>query len=789
MRGLDMTTPHDLLKKGRTPYAKNFRIYSEDDNDRRVAVSSRKGHGEYFPPFDESADVSDTSTTGAADKDVGVVLNWRAMPFTPNANGRLTKLELDVKKNTGQGPITVSIHSDSSGAVGSMLAESTILPSNVDTSYSYAPAVYIEAPLLTSGVQYWYVVHVQDDGTDGYQFSSNTSSALSLVSNAGISGMTATTYSLNFKTYLSPDYKDKGGVRFAQPSGVNRTLVAYETSMYMIDDVTQTATALIDSLNTLATNYRFSFGDGKVFWVNGYDNLMAWDGTLPSDNTNVITNGDFETNATGWSSTGAATGGAVARVTSDFHAGVASLAVTASGAGTRQTTTTLSTAARSGSIQRLDFWIKTTAAQVITYGLAGFTQATVVATGSWQHITKDVKVTASAATFFVGTNTANFNIDEVKVRSTGVEQIIDTELPILSMFTFHKDRAFGISASDPNKLVWSEAPGNPTDAADAYHQWYYAWLSTSFIYVPVPKAADAVTGIQSFQDVLKIFLYTNKYDLYGSDPGSFILRQSTGSKGAVAQNAILADENFIYFAAQDGFYRHNGSSDEIISDFTAQGGGSIQPEFDGISFPENITIAKWKRQIRFYYGANASPVNTDCVLWHTVFEEWQHDTEVYVNRAIFFADGDDDRRLVEFSSYVPAIYNAEQDYNSLGKAIDFEYRMKYDSMGGPAQKKRILKYFPLIQGVDRAFVITANMDKDFSNNPVENQIILTQNGAVWGQFDWGDGTLWGNDTSFKPTKLRYPGYAYYWQLRIARKGANNPVKFFGVQYNYKPKRL
>lgn len=643
MRGLDMTSPYDLIEKGRTPYAKNFRLYAEDEDSRRIAVSSRKGQGEYIPPFSETLNVANTSTTGAENQLIGVVLNNRSMPFTPSSTGRLTKLELNIRKNTGLGPITVSIHEDNAGLVGRQLAETTILGSEIGVSYAYVAATFIEAPLLTNGTQYHMFIHIQDDGQDGYQISSNTSSSLSKASNAGIPGLTATGYSLNYKTYLSPNYKDKGACRFAKPFGINKTLVAYETSMYVVDDVTKVYTAIATGLNANATNYYFTFGDGKVFWVNGYDDLRAWDGTT-------------------------------------------------------------------------------------------------------------------------------------------VEVITDPELPILKYVTMHKDRLWGVSAADPNKLVFSENPGNPSDAVDALHQWYYAWLSVSSVYVPAPKSSDAITGIVSFQDVLKVFTYTNKYDIYGTDRSLLTLRQSTGSKGAVSQNSIIADESFVYFAAQDGFYKHNGSSDELISD-------KVQSEFDGIAFPENITAAKWKRQIRFYYGASSSPYNTDCLLWHTTFEEWQHDTEVYVNRGVFFADGDDDRRLAEFSSLTPVIYNAEQDYNAMGKAIDFAYYMKYDSMKGPAQKKRILKYFPLIQGVDRSFVIDVDMDKDFANSPVHNQVILTSFGAVWGAFNWGDGTLWGGSSTFQPVKLRYPGYAYYWQMRISRKGANNPVFFFGVQYSYKPKRL
>jgi hypothetical protein len=778
-RGLDLTSPYDLIEKGRTPYAKNFRLYAEDSDSRRIGVSTRKGQGEYISPIGETINVVNTSTTGAANQAIGVVLNNRAMPFTPSSTGRLTDLELNIRKGTGVGPVTVSIHEDTSGAPGRMLAESTILGSAIGTSYAYVPAYFIEAPLVTNGTQYWFFVHTQDDGADGYEVSSNTASTLSLISNAGIPGLAATTYSLNFKTYLSPDYKDKGATRFAQPFGINRTIVAYNTSVYLIDDVAGTATSIKEGLNALATNYRFSFGDGKVFWVNGYDDLMAWNGTTISTNPDVMTNGTFEVNTTGWAATGGGTGNAITRNTGEFHTGVASMKIAAS-SGTRSAQYAMVLA--KGVEYKISYWAKGASGTTrVTFPVATQTSTNVTMTGAWTLVEATI-APQTADTAFRIQSTADIYIDDVTVHATGIEIITDAELPILSLFTFHKDRAWGVSAADPNKIVFSENPGNPSDAPSANQQWYYAWLSVSFVYVPAPKATDAITGIVSFQDVLKIFTYTNKYDLYGSDRASLALRQSTGSKGAVAQESILADETFIYFAAQDGFYRHNGSSDELISDL-------VQSEFDGIAFPGNITVAKWKRQIRFYYGANASPTNTDCLLYHTVFEEWQHDTDVHVNRAVYFADGDDDRRLVEFSSLVPAIYNAEQGYNAMGKAIDFAYWLKYDSFGGPAQKKRILKYFPLFQGVDRSFVINVDMDKDFSNSPLLNRVILASLGAVWGEFEWGDGTLWGGSSTFQPAKLRYPGYAYYWQLRISRKGADNPVFFFGVQYNYKPKRL
>ena len=779
-RGLDTTSPYDLIEKGRTPFAKNFRLYADNEDGRQIAVSSRKGPGDYVAPIDETANVSNTSTTGQSAASVGVIMNWRAMPFTPSATGRLTKLEFNVRKGTGRGPVIVEIYSDDTNKPGNKIADSSIASADILDAYSYVPATFIEAPLLTSYVKYWFVLKVQDDGADGYQFASNTTSTLSLLSSAGLGGLMPTSYSLNFKSYLSSSQKDKGMFRFTPQDGVNKTLAVYGTTMYAVNDANGTVSPIISNLSPLASVYNFTSGDGKVFWVNGIDPLTAWNGTTAASNTEKITNGTFEVNTTGWASAGGS-GNTISRTTGDFHSGVASLSVAAT-SGVRSATQTMNyTQFKEVTVS---FWVKATAGNSIYAYMTGPNEnigTPVTTTGAWQLVTYNYTPAIAGTVLTIGSSTANFVLDDVSVKETGIEKITNANLPILFTIKMHKDRLAGVSANDRNKLVFSENPGNPSNAV-ATAQWYYAWLSVSFIYVPAPRFGQPIVGIEPFQDVLKIFTTNKKYDLYGSDRGSYTLREAIGSEGAVSQQGIMSDENSIYFISRNGLFLHNGSGDKLISE-------KIQSEFRRMTNKENATIAKWNRQIRFYYSVGGASFNSETLLFHTDYEEWQHDTEVFVNRAVAFTDNNDDGRLIESSSFVGSIYNAEQNYHSLGKAIDFAYWTKYDSLNGPAQKKRLLKYFPLIQSIGQEFIVNVDMDKDQSDSPVHNEILLEGGAAQWGNFEWGDGTLWGGSSGFKPRKLRFPGFAYYWQMRLSRRGINNPVFFFGVQYSYKAKRL
>lgn len=779
-RGLDITSPYDAIKGNRATFGHDFRIYAEESDSRNVSVSSRKGSGPYIPALSSAVDQQNTTTTGAADKPVGLLTEWKAMKFTAGVTGPLVKVGLNLKKTTSSaGPIVIKIYTNSSGKPGTLIAESGILNSAITTSYAYVNAHFIEAPTVTSGQVYWIVAYIQDDGASTYSWSSNTTTTLALTSNSTGTSWSSTIYSLNFKTYVCSTALIKGGVRFAPTTSVNKTVIPIGTTLYSADDVTGALTAILTGQSSSATQYYFAYADNKLFWVNGFNDLTTWDGSSITSNSNLATNGTFEANVTGW------TGGTGTTVTRDtgagnFRTGVAGMKLV--GSGGNHAVATFPMTYEKGKQYTLTMYVKGTASQTVTPRAQGVLGPAVTLTGGWDLLTYTfIATSGGAATYGVesGTNNATIYVDDVDLRWTGIQTITHSQLPILSNLLFHKNLLIGQSAADPNKLIWSEAPGND-DGAGAF--WYNAYLSTSFIYVPTSKASDPITALASFQDNLYIFSRSGKWTLYGSDPGSFTLRQATGKKGCVGQNALFVDENNMYFAAPDGLYRFNGSKDDIISTL-------VQSEFASIANINNICTTKWKRQIRFYYSASGSPVNNSCLLWHTVFEEMTKDTDTFVSYAIPFTDGDDADQLVELSSVAPRATYAEVDYNNHGKAIDFIYYCKNDSMGIPAMRKRLTRFFPLLEGDGGNYPVQVGVDKDMEDETRYVNYSLKQGAALIGQFAVGDGTLIEKNIQFKPTRFRISGYAYYWQVRVKRRAINNRVRFIGYVLAIRTKRL
>jgi len=807
MLGLDMVSPTDLMKSGRTPYAKNFRLYAQQSDDRQVAVSNRKGSGFYLHPLAETKTVSQESTAGAGTQTIGITLNNVLEKFTAADSNRVTKLEIKLANpGTGRGAIIVEIWSDSGGAPYRKLATSSYENGDIDDTAGYITARFIQAPLLESGEDYWIVLRVQDDGRDGYTVSTTTNTELAYVSNTGVTSPVAQTFSINYKLYTTAESTIRGVYRWSRDDGDNLTIVVIGTTMYYVDESTHSLVSIKTGLSASADYYSFTDADDKLFWANGYDELSTWDGTVEADNANKVTNGEFETNITGWAKVASLTATTVTRTTGQFHAGVASMDIASTVAMAGYTIVNLV----KNHTYHINYWVKTAVANnvqlkgtnedlsdALTFLTGDETQigSTVAATTSWQEV--DIMYTATEdmeSIFFYSSATAdNIYIDEISIVDTGFGYITDEELEILSQIVYHKDRMFGVSAANKNKFLWSEAPGNPTATTDpdsgaqtattASSQWYNEWKSTSFQYAPRPYTGSPITSIQSFQDSLFVYTQDGKYVFSGYDTGSYTLRESTGFGGAVSKKSVAITKNYMYFVGKDGFYQFDGTNDKKISE-------PVEPLFRSLTNRGNVTVSVWRNQVRFYIQENGSSQNNACLIYHEGLEELQYDTDTWVEQSIPYGDDDDDDQLIEVSSLVPTMYIAETQYNHLGMPIDFEYRFNYTALKSPAQKKRIKKFFPLIQGVDSSFPLIVALDRDFQNSPRTKIVNLTVEGGVLGdEHDFGDGLLFGGQTSFKMHRLRFSGYGNYWQIRVSRKAVNNRVALVGAQFSYKTKRI
>jgi hypothetical protein len=274
-----------------------------------------------------------------------------------------------------------------------------------------------------------------------------------------------------------------------------------------------------------------------------------------------------------------------------------------------------------------------------------------------------------------------------------------------------------------------------------------------------------------------IFTHETKHILYGSDIGSFTRKEAIGTKGAVTQEAIVADRNYIYFMADDKhIYRFNGVEDEILSEV-------VEPELQTITDVTKVRLHLYRNQLRVYYAKGTDTQPTNMLLLElskkdsNKYLQWFADTGRAVLGSLEWTQ--DNNQLIEFSSKVGAMYLGETTDSDLGKAIDMKYWTKYKLYGSGMAKDRIKRFRLFVRPSDAPYVLRVGKDIDFNNDPTMVNYTVDGGGTKWGNFVWGDGSLWGNSSEFIDNKVAMSGRGKFTQYRFECAEVESPVELYG----------
>jgi hypothetical protein len=339
-------------------------------------------------------------------------------------------------------------------------------------------------------------------------------------------------------------------------------------------------------------------------------------------------------------------------------------------------------------------------------------------------------------------------------------------IPVSKFITFHKNRLWVVDKDNPTKLVFSDLGS------------YNKFTSTNIIYAPSPKSGDPITGLVVFQDNLIIFTRKTKYVLFGDDPGNFVLRQSSGKKGSVNQSTIATSPNHVYFLSDDGVYRYNGSSDELMSD-------PIQTEVNNMSDKTKASAVYHANYYRLYYPAGIAVTNNACILWDDINKIWLRDSNTFIDKSFV----NESEELYEGSSQVGAIYYSEQKYSDLGKPLEFKYWTKY--FGDGIHKIFLRRVLPSIRLQTQPYNLSVNIDMDQKGNvPLQYTISAQAAGSTWGGgAAWTDNvTVWGSSSVSTPTILQ-GSEAFWHQIRYEQTGVDTPVEILSYLLQFRSRRV
>lgn len=277
LKGVNMVAPDQVMPQGETPYAINARGYARNDGETRVAIRTRQGSKYLSDPVGET---QDDANSGTVTGDLAFTTDvWVAVPFTGTSDGRLTKFAPYIKKATGSGGhVIMEFYSDNSGFPGSLIGETSILSSDISTTYADVPAYLMDAPTIEDGTQYWVVFRVQRLGTGTYYLAKTAGSGVLLTNDSGGTWTDQSTI-VRFKSYVSTAGPILGYTRRYPSTKVNRTMFAMGTSLYAVPDNPAEPVELVSDLYAQALAVRFAHVDDLTMFTDGNSQLRQWDGT------------------------------------------------------------------------------------------------------------------------------------------------------------------------------------------------------------------------------------------------------------------------------------------------------------------------------------------------------------------------------------------------------------------------------------------------------------------------------------------------------------------------------
>lgn len=319
-----------------------------------------------------------------------------------------------------------------------------------------------------------------------------------------------------------------------------------------------------------------------------------------------------------------------------------------------------------------------------------------------------------------------------------------------------------------NRLRWSH-PNSPEN-------WH------SLDYLDILDGGSKITGLVSFGDHLLIFKSDSVWGLYGSEADSWQLVNITRSIGAFSQQVIARSESAVFFMAwPKGVYAYSDGSIVEISQ-------NIRQLFDEGLLTATAAEDCWLGWVdrRLWFAApffDGAGTNADFVFDPTLGKAgaWTvHQgsdglaVAPFVEKAHAGADAPDMAfsRSAKVAMKLNVNDSSLDDFTGTPTGFSSVVRTRWLDNGFPTTRKSWRRPDVVLRHIQALSTLHCETYEDFDATTVERSFTIqaspTGEGALWGSFNWGDGTLYasGGSGSVKARGSNL-GLAEAMQLRIA----------------------
>jgi hypothetical protein len=437
--------------------------------------------------------------------------------------------------------------------------------------------------------------------------------------------------------------------------------------------------------------------DGESEDANGVRGTHLWESVLTIPVTvigdNLITNGTFDTDLTGWDDV--SSGGSIGFVGGTMQLG-------GNGARGEQDVTTVA-----GTLYQLEF----DATVGTNFHVGTASQGSQITTGATTSSHHAVMFTATTTTTYIGLSDpvgppVGPFVDNVTLRevSSGTPAIpVTTQTKRWAYPSIIADTALGTEAPDDNGVPanagWvTEYQGHLFTCKEPANPHYLRWSARfepeafptdNFIEIGHPD--DPLQCAVPIAGLLGVFTRTTKYQVAGNATSGFRHQEALSRRGTPSPLAVLASEYGIIFPHHDGIFRTNllSQDQELSAEIAPLFYGETVNDMAPINWAAASTFAGAYRKGRYYFayadGENTEP-NKLAVLSRTTNKWYFFDHSA---RSLYMEEGSDETLTAGFADgYVYVLEDGDSDSGD-DIAMDVETK---DYFGGEPDVRKLFVY-------------------------------------------------------------------------------------------------
>jgi len=356
-----------------------------------------------------------------------------------------------------------------------------------------------------------------------------------------------------------------------------------------------------------------------------------------------------------------------------------------------------------------------------------------------------------------------------------VDAQTDTDLKakLSNIMDGQEDNLIYFDAEVDTKAIWSYPYGTflkskPINSYDKFDRDFYQNF-------PAIQTGDPLTAMFKLGGVIYIQTRNHKYQMFSQTADTWTQQESNAQGGTFSQESVVCDSNYAYFANDKGIFIFDGASESSLTE------SSIQNVYDSIADKEKIVVDIYNNRLYVFYSSYKGGENDSCLVYNLNLKLWESfDTNTYV--ASTSGRRNTSNRLICGHSKIGMLMLAEDlsnDYNDLGRAIDFDINTGYQHFGSPSQLHRITKWRPEFATSQKPYTVECGYALDYSDDvKYAFSVDLKNKANIKMNYVWDNAREYAGIVKTKLTTIpKVHGEFKRCQIRYQHHAAFEPVNF------------